>query len=376
MAKIKVLNIIKSLGRGGAEVLLPETLHYHDKENFEFHYIYYLSWKTDVVKDLEDEGGKVTCLNKSSNIKILLSAWQVEKYCKKNEIDIIHIHSPLPAITIRLLRKSLSIPICYTEHSIATKYKNVVKILNKKTYNYQDCVIACSDIAKQSIDEYIKPKVPVFGISNGVNTEKYKPAELEEKLKIRRELSIPEDAVVVIIIAVLRTEKRVDNWLNIVNQAISKNNKIHGIIVGSGPLEEELKAQHQKLENKNQIHFVGKQLDVKPYLATSDIYMMTSEFEGLPVSLLEAMSCELAICSTEAGGIKKVVRNNIDGLTVPTEKPKELINILVKISQNETLLKDLKKKARNRIIESFSLRKMVDSLEKIYIDLYNGNKKV
>ena len=57
-AAIPILHIIKSLGRGGAEVLLPETLSEHDKIKYEFHYIYFLPWKDQMVEEIKNAGGK------------------------------------------------------------------------------------------------------------------------------------------------------------------------------------------------------------------------------------------------------------------------------------------------------------------------------
>ena len=70
MQKIKVLHIIKSLGRGGAEMLLPETLKLHNKEKFEFHYIYFLPWKDQMVEEIQEAGGIVSCLKAGNNLKI------------------------------------------------------------------------------------------------------------------------------------------------------------------------------------------------------------------------------------------------------------------------------------------------------------------
>ena len=71
MQIIKVLHIIKSLGRGGAETLLPETLSLHNKAQFEFHYIYFLPWKDQMVSAIEEKGGIVTCLAANNNLKLL-----------------------------------------------------------------------------------------------------------------------------------------------------------------------------------------------------------------------------------------------------------------------------------------------------------------
>ena len=64
MSKIKILHIIKSLGRGGAEMLLPETLKSHNKEQFEFHYLYFLPWKNQIVEAIDEAGKKVSLIRK------------------------------------------------------------------------------------------------------------------------------------------------------------------------------------------------------------------------------------------------------------------------------------------------------------------------
>ena len=72
MSKIKILHIVKSLGRGGAEVLLQETLKLHNKETYEFHYIYFLPWKNQMVEGITNAGGKVVLFSAKNNIEIIL----------------------------------------------------------------------------------------------------------------------------------------------------------------------------------------------------------------------------------------------------------------------------------------------------------------
>ena len=85
MSKIKVLHIIKSLGRGGAEMLLPETLKIHDQDVFQFHYIYFLPWKDQMVEALKVAGGKVSCFEAKDNIRLLLQYKNIIKYCLENK---------------------------------------------------------------------------------------------------------------------------------------------------------------------------------------------------------------------------------------------------------------------------------------------------
>jgi hypothetical protein len=79
MHKTKVLHIIKSLGRGGAEMLLQETLKQHDKSRFEFHYIYFLPWKDQMVAGLKNAGGLVTNIPAKNNKAIILQSKKIVK---------------------------------------------------------------------------------------------------------------------------------------------------------------------------------------------------------------------------------------------------------------------------------------------------------
>src|SRR5688572_1137235 len=102
---IPILHIIKSLGRGGAETLLPETLSKHNKKRYQFHYIYFLPWKDQMVSEIEREGGTVTCLPANNNIEILFKILQIRAYIKKHKIQLIHCHLPWAGIVGRLVGK-------------------------------------------------------------------------------------------------------------------------------------------------------------------------------------------------------------------------------------------------------------------------------
>ena len=95
--------------------------------------------------------------------------------------------------------------------------------------------------------------------------------------------------------------------------------------------------------------------------------MMSSSFEGLPIALLEAMSMECAIISTNAGGIKEVIRDGQDGLLCDVSQWKDLIDLANKLINDPKLLKDLGLNARERVKNEFSMVKMVKELEKNYV---------
>ena len=365
MPKTRILHIIKSLGRGGAEMLLPETLQLHNKEKFDFHYIFFLPWKDQMVETIQKAGGKVTCFEAKNNIRLILQVKNVIKYCKDHEIDLIHCHLPWAGFLGRLVHKKTGIPVLYTEHNMQERYHIATKTINKLTFNSQTLALGVSEDVTNSIKTNINPSVPVKTLLNGVNTQSFQRTDSDQ---IRKELGIPSQAIVIGNVAVFRFQKRLVEWLQAFKSIKEKNPTVYGIIVGAGPLEDEIKAELKRLKLETSVFFPGLKTQVRPYFEAMDIFMMSSEFEGLPIALLEAMSMECAVVATNAGGIKETIRNGVDGLTCEVDNWEELSSLCESLIDDPQRLKELKKAARERVLESFSLQRMVGSLEKFYED--------
>jgi len=363
--KIKVLHIIKSLGRGGAEMLLPETLKLHDLSKFEFHYIYFLPWKNQMVESIQRSGGVVTCLSASNNIKIMLKVFSVIRYVKENNIQLIHCHLPWAGMVGRVVYKLTKVPVLYTEHNKQERYHFLTKAMNKLTFNWQSAAVAVSNDVAASIQKNIRPRIPVHEILNGVNTHFFQ-RDSEEGKRLKQQLNIPDDAIVMGTIAVFRFQKRLKEWLEVFATVSAKHPNVYGIIVGDGPLKEEIIQYRKELGLEEKVILPGLQTEVKPWFNTMDIFMMTSVFEGLPIALLEAMSMECAIATTDAGGIKEVIRNKESGLMVNVEHWKDLENELEQLIDSSAWRLTLGQSARERVKEAFGMERMVRELEELY----------
>ena len=365
MSKIKILHIVKSLGRGGAEVLLQETLKLHDKKFYEFHYIYFLPWKNQMVEGITNAGGKVVLFSAKNNIEIMLQYNKVKQYIQEHRIDLIHCHLPWAGFLGRFIFKTTKIPVFYTEHNIQQRYHFITRTLNKITFNCQSKVIAVSEDVSQSIENFIKPKVEVQTILNGVNTKSYK-RDIQSGRAKRKQYQIDENVILIGTIAVFRFQKRLKEWIELFKIVHEKNPQIRGCIIGDGILKEEILTHVKQLGMEDYILFPGLQTEVKPWLSAIDIFMMTSSFEGLPIALLEAMSMECAIVATEAGGIKQLIRNERDGFTASVEDWQSLQNALNHLIQNSDEIINYGTKARARVVESFSIDVMVKQIETLY----------
>jgi glycosyltransferase involved in cell wall biosynthesis len=368
---IPVLHIIKSLGRGGAEMLLPETLRQHDKQKFSFHYIYFLPWKDQMVPDIEKEGGTVVCIPAKNNASILFAVRKIAAYVRKHNIQLIHCHLPWAGIAGRLAGKLTGIPVVYTEHNKWERYHKVTYYLNKLSFSSQQKVIAVSEEVANSIKtNYRKGKPPVHVVANGADTIKYARTETFEK-DIRTEFNIPATATVIGIACVFRAQKRLGTWLEIARELHAKHPDTFFIIVGDGPLRDEVHAKAMALGTGKYVFFAGLQAETRPYFKAMDLFMMSSEFEGLPIALLEAMSMNCVPACTAAGGIPEVIKDEVNGVLVPVQQPMQLVERLSQLLQRPGEVAQMKQAARETVINSFSMKKMVTELEDIYSNLIN-----
>ena len=120
------------------------------------------------------------------------------------------------------------------------------------------------------------------------------------------------------------------------------------------------------------VHLPGLQADVRPYLSALDLLMISSEFEGLPLVLLEAMALERAVVSTAVGGIPEVVVDGETGLLVAPGDPAALAAAAVRLLRQPQRLRAMGEAARRRAADRFGTRRMQEELEDLYDRVLHG----
>jgi glycosyltransferase involved in cell wall biosynthesis len=365
LGKIKIFLIIKSLGRGGAEHLLVETLRLINREKFEFEVAYFLPNKNQMVRQINNLDVPVHCFNIASNLEILLNRNYLISYITRKKFDIIHAHLPWAGIAARMVTSRIDSPVIYTEHNIQERYHPVTRLINKLTFNHQKEVFAVSNEVLSSVQKNIKPSVPVSLLLNGVDTEKYKPTN-SPTLDLRAKLRIKNGDLIIGTVAVFRKQKRLDIWLKLALRIHNEFPNTFFLILGDGPEEAKIRRIIKK-SNLRSIFLPGRLSEVAEWVSLMDIFMITSKHEGLPIALLEAMSMKTPIVTTDAGGIKEIVRNGIEGFIYPVDQWSDMINGLRELIVDGELRIRIGDSARKRICENFSLANMVSQLETHYL---------
>ncbi|WP_297337696.1 glycosyltransferase [Algoriphagus sp.] len=387
--KTKILHLIKSLGRGGAEKLIPETALVHDQSRFEFHCLYFYHQPQNIIDELEVAGIKVHLIP-SSNLGLFFQVNRVRSFIQEHQFDLIHAHLPWAGILARFVGKKVNIPIVYTEHNTWDRYNKVSYWGNRLTFKKQDVAIAVSNEVALSMqlnsiwDPYKRGgRLKVKVVQNGVNTEVFHNLNSEEnanpkesdhskpsiKYTLKKQLGIPQDSFVIGKVAVFRSQKRLWLWVEIALRILKSNPEVHFLLVGDGEWRSFIEKKIRESGYEANFHLVGVQKEVIPFLNIMDIYLSSSEFEGLPIAMLEAMACEVPVVATRAGGIGEVIQHGKQGFLTGIDEWKALEKYCLQLLHDPKLRAAMAQAARSQVVDNFSMKMMVNSLEAIYTEV-------
>lgn len=365
MCAERIAHLIKGLGRGGAETLLPDLIR-QGPPGSRYAVGYFLPWKDALVEELRRVGATVTCFETRSNAAMLMTIFRVVRWLRREKADLVHAHLPLAGVVGRLAGRLAGVPVVYTEHNLQERYHPWTRRLNAWTWRLQDRVIAVSDEVAQSIDRHLGSRVPVDVVLNGIAVERFRP-DPEARRRVRRELGIPPDVPVVVgTVAVFRSQKRLDVWLRVAAELHSAGSPARFLLVGDGPLRRKLEATAEELGIAEVVTWTGLCSDVRPYLAAMDVYLMSSAFEGLPLALLEAMAMELPVAATAVGGIPEVVVEGETGHLVAPEHPLRLATPVTALLEDEPRRRRFGRAGRARVEGLFGTARMAQEIEAIY----------
>jgi glycosyltransferase involved in cell wall biosynthesis len=366
---LKILHLIKSLGRGGAEMLLPETIARHDRVVFDFAVGYFVPEKNQVVPLLEDLDVEVQCFPTSNPYLMPTRLPALIRFARQVGADIIHCHLPLSGVVGRLLGLATGLPVVYTEHNMQERYHPLTRRANQLTMRFNDRILTVSEEARSSLLQHLNgSRSKVQTLLNGVNTHHFNPDGFSREAA-HSQLSLPTDTVVIGTIAVFRTQKRLDRWLRLAQRIHEQHPHTRFLLVGDGPEMKKLKELSQELGLGEAVYFPGRLEEVRQSLAAMDIYLMTSDFEGLPIALLEAMSMRLPVVATRVGGIPEVVTDGVEGFLSPKEDLDSLFGYLDQLIDFPELRTEVGRAARERVVDKFSIERMVGELEEVYRSL-------
>ncbi|HKY37045.1 MAG TPA: glycosyltransferase [Polyangiaceae bacterium] len=367
---LRVFHLIKSLGRGGAEMLLADGPRLSDPARIVYGFGYFLPHKDALVPELKRQFGHVVCFPATNAGAMFAQTARVAAHLRHWRADLVHCHLPLAGAVGRLAGLAARVPVVYTEHNAIERYHTATRLAARATWRLQRRVIAVSSDVAASISRAFGGAVPVQVVLNGVSLDRFVRGDFDgDRDRVRRELGIAPEHVVIGSVAVFRKQKRLDLWLEVARRVLDETPHARFLLVGDGPERQLVERRVSELGLSGRVLLPGLQTDVRPYLAAMDVYLMTSDFEGVPLALLEAMAMQLTPVVTDAGGMPEMIQSGTNGIVLPRGDVASLAReVQALLAGGADRRHGYGEAARQRVRDRFSTRRMMSEIEQIYSD--------
>ncbi|MCB2227288.1 MAG: glycosyltransferase family 4 protein [Desulfarculaceae bacterium] len=220
-------------------------------------------------------------------------------------------------------------------------------------------------IRRHLIQDYGLAAARVFSVPTGVDTSRYAPAQPDPGLA--RELGLEPGTPVVAIVAILRSWKRHDLFLQMAQELLAAGRRIQFMLVGGGPKEEEIRALVQSMGLADAVRMTGMRPDVERILPLCDVCVLASDKnEGVPQAVLQQMAAERPVVAADAGDVGQVVRNMDTGILVEPGSASALAAGVARMLDEPELAARLARQGREMVLASHSLEHMLTLTETIY----------
>jgi len=310
---------------------------------------------------------------------------KIKQIIEEFKPDIVHTHAAKAGALGRKAAKACGVPVIvhtfhgHVFHSYFGKVKtNIFKFIERRLAKKSDGIIAISDMQKKELSQIHKicPADKIKVIPLGFDLDKFQE-ETSKRDVVREKYNVKEEEIAIAIIGRLAPIKNHGLFLSIIEDVLSKTSKkIKVFIVGDG--EERTSIEEKVIELNTQ--FDGEILmtswikNIGEFNAGMDIICLTSNNEGTPVSLIEAQAGNLAVVSTDVGGVRDIVKEGETGYIVPKNNVNLFSEKLLFLIENDETRKRFSKNGWNFVKEKFHYTTLVKNVNDYYKELLEKKK--
>ncbi len=370
---MKILHIITTINRGGAENHLVELVTGQRKNQHDI-VVIYLKGNGYWAEHMKNLGVKLYTLD-IERYGGFFALWKVAQWIKYEKIDIIHAHMPPAELYARiglLIIRNKKIPFIITKHNDEPFYRGLGHgFLGYWVAKRSQAIIAISNAVKNYVcsPPLNLPKKKVKRIYYGINKSLFYGKKTNHYFDMRQNWNLNENCLIIGTVARFVPQKGLHILLQAFAELVAKTQSndqmlLRLVIVGQGPLETQLKLQAKQLNLEKNIIWAGFQENIPEIMGALDCFVLTSIYEGLGLVLLEAMASGLPIVASRVSAIPEIVKNA--GILVAPEDAKAVAKALEQIINTPKLRQDFGKIGIERVDKYFNLEKMNLKTELVY----------
>lgn len=273
-----------------------------------------------------------------------LFARHVLRCCRQLDADLVHTHDAhghtAALVAARLFGNT---------SPIIVSRRVDFPVRSKRKYNDPKVrkIICVSEAIQRIMAEAVSDPSVLTTVHSGIDTRRFMAAGPFNKL--RTEYQIPRDALLIGNVAALAPHKDYFTFLDAAKLLVEKKTNAHFVLIGEGALEKQLKDHAKQLGIASHVIFTGFRTDIPEVLPELDVFLVTSETEGLGTSILDAMACKVPVVATAAGGIPEIVQHRETGLLAKVKDAPDLAERVSEMIADEALRQVLVANASHRL---------------------------
>jgi len=289
--------------------------------------------------------------------------WKILRLLFKNKPRVVQTYN-LPTVEYQALAWLARVPIrIHAEHGREIDDmdgKNRKRnLLRKISLPFSTQIVSVSDDLTRWLIDVLKIKASkISNISNGIDTEMFCAKQTENNSfligAVGRIDEVKNHELLILLFEYLKEHY----------PAIYE--KVTLEVVGDGPNLTKMKAIVSMKKLNNKIYFSGKSLNVVSKLRSFSLFLQPSHYEAMPMTVLEAMACQLPIIASDVGGVSKVIHHGVNGVLFQTNDLQELVMQVVELFENKSKRECLAFNAREDVVYHYSSQTMADNYMKLY----------
>jgi len=290
-----------------------------------------------------------------------------------HKYDLVHTHSSKAGIIGRWAARLANIPtIIHTAHGWS--FNDYQHPIVRKFYIFLERITArvttkiiC--VSKHDIDTALRYKIAqgekLTLIKYGILLRKFRGPKTDIQLK-KRGLGIANNDPVIGMVSCLKPQKSPADYVRAAIEIYKEMPAVNFLMVGDGVLRSQCKKILDATTLNGRFIFTGWRRDVSEILDVLDVVVLTSKWEGMPISIIEALSKGCVVVATDAGGTSELVKDNVTGYIVQPGSYRQVARKVINVLNDRQLFQSVKNRAYSFIDDSFDVSRMVNEIHNLY----------
>jgi len=368
----RVLHLVSSGGLYGAEQVILNLA--RDKDTVSYvgalHNIH--SPNLDIIDVAKKRGLRGVVFKSRGRIDVR-TIIEIRRFLKDNTIDILHTHgykSDIVGVLAVLSGKTKWVATNHVWHPMNGKLR-LYEGIDALALRFANRVVAVSDEIREDLIRANVPPPNIRVVYNGIDIGRFSQSNSVEALKSTLGVGLQE--FVVTMVGRLSPEKGQRLFLEAASRIASGKENVKFLIVGDGPMEEELRGEASRLNLDGRVIFTGFRTDIPAIYALSDLVVNMSSIEGLPLTVLEAMASGVPVVAARTGGIPTVIRDDETGLLIDSYDVGALTRAISSLIDNGPKRQQLAAAACELVTMNHSTERMCRAYREVYQEILDGN---